>query len=931
MPNPKQKIGKIESRQIETEMEQSYLDYAMSVIISRALPDVRDGLKPVHRRILYAMWEQKLFYSSGRVKSAAVVGEVMKSYHPHGDAAIYDTLVRMAQDFSMRHTLISGQGNFGSLDGDSPAAMRYTEVKISKICEEMLWDIEKETVDFQSNYDDTKKEPKVLPAKLPNLLINGSMGIAVGMATSIPPHNLGEVIDAILALIDNSEIEIDELLEKIQGPDFPTGGQIYGHEDIKTAYATGRGKILLRGTCEIVEKKGGGSQILVSEIPYQVNKSELILKIAELVKLKKLEGISDIRDESDRKEGVRIVIDLKSSSYPKKILNRLYELTPLQTYFHYNLLALTEDGIVPKILTLKGVLKEYIEHRKIIVRRRSEFNLKVARARAHILEGLLKALSQIDKIIETIKKSQDRDTAFKNLIKKFKLTEIQSNAILEMRLAVLAALERKKLETEYQEKLELIKKLENILQSPQKILEIIKKELGELKEKYATSRLTKIYKQRIGQFQAEDLIPQEQVIVTLSEGSYIKRIPVTSFKAQGRGGKGVLGQELKEEDVVSQMIVTNTLDDIMFFTDRGRVFTSKVYDLPAGSRISKGSALVNVLQISPSENVTAVISIPKDKSADKFFVMSTEKGMIKKTPVGAYQRVRKTGLIAIKLRADDSLKWVKTSSGTDQTIEITQAGQAIMFSEEDVRAMGRAAAGVRAIKLRAGDKVMAMDVVKDDNDDLMIVTENGLGKRTSLKNFREQNRGGYGLRAAKVTGKTGKVISAQIVKNLPADVIIASKSGQVIRMALSSVKKLGRDTQGVRLMRFKGKGGVATVSVIYKTKEITDLKKEISEITKEKPNEIEVRKEEIKIDKKQVKEIKNEPEKTRKFSKPNKPLPIQKTEKSKIVVPKTQKLPEWAKVKTRKSKETPKIHSQKPKINIRHYQEEKETNWWGKK
>lgn len=808
-------FGLIKSRILEQEMQESYLDYAMSVIVARALPDVRDGLKPVHRRVLYAMHEIGLRSNAKYRKSATVVGDVLGKYHPHGDIAVYDTLVRMAQNFSMRYRLVDGQGNFGSMDGDSAAAMRYTECRMTALAEEMLLDIEKETVDFVPNYDGRIQEPTVLPAKLPNLLLNGTVGIAVGMATNIPPHNLREIANGIIHIIDHPGATLDDLMEHIQGPDFPTGANVYSHEEIKTAYATGKGKITIRAEANI-EETPKGFRIIVSAIPYMVNKADLISKIADLVKDKKLEGISDLRDESDRKEGVRIVIELKSNAYPKKILNRLFELTSLQTAFHFNMLALV-DGIDPKILPLRDILDEYVKHRQTVVRRRTKFELDRAKERAHILEGLKKALDHIDEIIQIIKKSETKEAAAKNLIAKFKFSEIQAGAILEMKLSALAGLERKKVEDELAEKLKLIAELEAILASEAKILEIIKDELRAAAEKYGDERRSKIYKQALGEFRAEDLIPNEQVIVTLTRGNYIKRVPVGTYRAQGRGGKGVTGMTTKEEDAVEHLLSTWTHNDLMLFTDKGRVFTTKVYDLPSVSRQAKGQAIVNIIQIAPDEKVTAMISLdPKAKDGAKYFFMGTEKGVVKKTEIDAYRNVRKTGLIAVKLKGADKLRWVKTTAGSSKIILVTQNGQAIYFEEKDVRPMGRSAAGVRGIRLRSGDLVMDMDVVPSDEANLLTILENGFGKRTKITNFHIQKRGGVGIRASKTTVKTGKLVGAMVTMGDEGDVIMISRQGVMIRMALKAVKRLGRDTQGVILMRLDKGDKVSSVAVVEK-------------------------------------------------------------------------------------------------------------------
>lgn len=808
-------IGKVVPRVLETEVQESYLDYAMSVIVSRALPDVRDGLKPVHRRILFSMHEMGLKSNGKYTKSAKIVGETMGKYHPHGDIAIYDTLARMAQPFSMRYTLVDGQGNFGSIDGDPPGAMRYTEARLGKLAEEMLQDSDKETVPWVANYDATLKEPQVLPSKVPNLLLNGALGIAVGMATNIPTHNLGELVDAIVALIDQPAITIDELVEFIKGPDFPTGGFIYNIADIKTAYATGKGSIVMRAKADIEEVKNG-FKIIVSELPFQVNKADLIARIAELVQAKKIEGVSDIRDESDRTQGVRIVIDLKSNAYPRKVLNRLFELTSLQTVFHVNMLALV-DGIQPKVLTLKEILQHYVDHRVVVVTKRSEYELNKAKERAHILEGLQKALDHIDAIIQLIKKSETREEANQKLVKTYGLSNAQAEAILEMKLSQLAGLERRKIEDELSEKLKLIAYLTSLLADRKKILGVIKDELLDLKTRFADPRRTKIVKSKIGEFTAEDLIPNEYVVVTVTKGNYVKRVPVAVYRSQERGGKGVMGMEQKQEDVVEHLLTTWTHNDIMFFTDKGRVFTTKVYDLPAGSRQSKGQALVNFIQIAPDERVTAVIAVEgKNNGSDKYFFMATRKGVVKKTAIDSYRAVRKNGLIAIKLKEGDSLGWVRISGGNDRVILVTREGQGIAFDENEVRPMGRSATGVRGINLKSGDEVIAADIVDAKNADLLVVSERGLGKRTAFNQFRETHRGGVGIKAMNVTDKTGKIVEALVVSGEQGDMAIVSEQGIVIRLPLKSVKRLGRATQGVRLMRVDSEDRVASVALIQK-------------------------------------------------------------------------------------------------------------------
>ncbi len=822
-------IGKIEERTIVKEMEQSYLDYAMSVIVARALPDVRDGLKPVHRRILFAMWQLGLRANAKFRKSATVVGEVLGKYHPHGDSAVYDTLVRLAQDFSMRDPLITGQGNFGSMDGDSAAAMRYTEAKLASIAEQLLVDIEKETVDFSPNYDGTQKEPRVLPGAVPNLLVNGSMGIAVGMATNIPPHNLGEVCNAVVHLIDDPKATIPELMEHLKGPDFPTGGIIYNTKDIEATYMTGRGGIVLRAKTEIVEDNKGNFMIVVSEVPYLVNKANLIAKIAELVKDKKIDGIKDLRDESN-KDGVRIVIELKKDGYPKKILNQLFKLTQLQTSFHVNMIALI-DGIQPRVLNLKMVLEEYVKHREEVVRRRTEHDLAKAKARAHILEGLHIALNNIDAVIKVIKKSKDRDEARTNLMKKFKLTEIQANAILEMRLQQLANLERMRIENELKEKRKLIKELEGILKSIKKMRQIIKDEVVAISEKYATERRTQIIKHGVKEFSSEDLIPNEDTILMITRDNYIKRLTPDTFKKQRRGGKGVIGLSTKEEDTVERMLSTTTHADLLFFTSRGRVFQTKAYDIPESSRTARGQALVNFLQLSQNEKVTAVLAMKAGKGTkqddetavgdDKqFIIMVTKNGTMKKIDRKHLANVRRTGLIAITLKDDDELRWVRATTGKDEVVLVSANGQSVRFEEKGIRAMGRTAAGVRAMRLKEGDQIVGMDVVpsklKKGEYQLFVIMENGYGKRTDLTEYRVQSRGGSGTKTANVSTKTGKIVTGRVVpSDSEKDIIIISNKGQVIRLEVSAISELGRATQGVRLMRFKANGDtVASVTVV---------------------------------------------------------------------------------------------------------------------
>ena len=796
-------------------MQKSYIEYAMSVIVSRALPDARDGLKPVHRRILYAMHEMGLRHNAKYQKSAKVVGTTMGQYHPHGDTAIYDSMVRMAQDFSLRYPLVDGQGNFGSIDGDNAAAMRYTESRLTSISEYLLLDIDKDTVDFMDNYDGSHKEPVVLPSRIPNLLVNGSMGIAVGMATNIPPHNLNEVLDALNYLADHKDADTKELHQFIKGPDFPTGGIIYNERDILNAYTTGRGPVLMRGKANIVEDKKS-FQIIITEIPYQVNKANLIVKIVDLVKNKKINGIKDIRDESDR-DGLRIAIDLKQDSFPRKVLNQLFKYTELQKSFHFNMLALS-DGIQPHILGLKSLLENFIEHRKEVVARRSKFELRKAKDRAHILEGLKKALDHIDAIIKIIRASESKEDAQKNLIKKFKFSSKQANAILEMRLHALAGLERKKISNELEEKKKLIVYLESLLASPKKILGIIKDEFKELKDKFGDERRTKVVKSALKEMGDEELVPEEDSLFMLTKGGYIKRMPPTSLKAQKRGGKGLIGIATKEEDIVSQFFFANTHDNIMFFTNSGKVFQTKGYEIPESSRQSKGKSIVNFLQISPNERVTAVIPIPKNQKDQKgYLFMMTAGGFVKKVDMQDFDQVRRSGMVAIKLKKDDELRWVHTTSGNDQIMIVSSSGMAIRFKEKDVRSMGRTASGVIGIRLNEGEKMVGFDVIPSGAEKglkILVVTENGFGKRSDLRHYKVQKRGGRGITTAKITPKTGKVAFASISSEENKEIITVSRKGHVIRISIESVSTLGRATQGVRIMRLGSADGVASVVVV---------------------------------------------------------------------------------------------------------------------
>ena len=838
---PKQdiEIGYVKPREITQEMQESYIDYAMSVIVSRALPDVRDGLKPVHRRILYAMYEDGLTYGAKFRKSATVVGSTLGRYHPHGDQAVYASLARMAQDFSLRYPLINGQGNFGSIDGDPPAAQRYTECKMSKIGGEMLRDIGKDTIDFVDNYDGTRKEPTVLPSPLPQLLLNGSLGIAVGMATNIPPHNLSEVIDATIYLIENPRATTEDLFKFVKGPDFPTGGCIFGQRDIIEAYSQGRGPIVTRGKAEIIEKeRTGGSKIIITEIPYQAQKSNLIKQFAYLVQEKKIEGVRDIRDESD-KDGMRIVIELQRDAYPRKILNRLYKFTDLQRTFHLNMLTLT-DGIQPRVLNLAEVLSYFIKHRKEVVYRRTKYDLGKAKERAHILEGLHKCLANIDTVIRIIKGSANKEEARKNLMERFRLTQIQANAILETKLSALAKLERKKIEDELKEQHAKIRELSAILKSPQKIKEVIKEELSEIKKEFGDERKTKVYAQKVGEIAEEDLVPQQDTVITLTKGGYIKRMNPATYKKQKRGGKGILGMKTVGEDIVEHFLMAKTHDSLLFFTDSGKVFKTMVYEIPEGSRVAKGRGLLNFLEISPQEKVFSLHPVGKeDKDLGiKYLVMVTKNGIIKKTELKEFNNVRRSGLIAMSLKKGDALCGVQKTTGEDDLILATKKGQSIRFKEKDIRPMGRTAAGNKGIRLKKGDEVIGMEVIrkreasvleqsqkakqliskaknkKTEKRYLLVVTENGYGKRTDIGEYRIQGRGGSGIKTAQINQKTGNLVALKVLTGEEEDLIIISRKGQVIRIKIGSISKMSRSTQGVRIMRLDEKDKVASVACI---------------------------------------------------------------------------------------------------------------------
>ncbi len=816
----------VEGRSVENVMEDSYLRYSMSVIIDRALPDVRDGMKPVHRRIMYSMHEEGLRSSARHRKSANVVGSVMGKYHPHGDSSIYDSMVRLAQPWSTRYMLVNGQGNFGSMDGDPPAAMRYTEAKMHRVADELLADIDKDTVDFRDNYDGTTQEPSVLPAKLPNLLLNGQLGIAVGMATNIPPHNLGEVIDATIHKIDNPDASLDDLLQHIKGPDFPTGGVVYGAASIRQAYATGRGGVVTRGIAEIVEGDKGRHQIVITEIPYALNKETLVIKIADLVRDKKITGVSDIRDESAR-GNVRVVVDLKRDAYPKKLLNQLYKLTPLQSSFHYNMMALI-GGIQPRVLGLQEILSEHIKHRQNVVRRRTEFELRKAKDRAHILEGLKIALDNIDEVIATIRASETTDEAQANLIKRFKLSDLQAKAIMAMQLRTLAGLERKKIEDELTELMKLISELEAILADEKKILGIIKDEFKQLKKQYGDERRTRVIPQELNKLSDEDLVPDEQVVVTLTSANYIKRSTLADYKRQGRGGKGRRGMVTREEDVIEHVVNASTHDFLLFFTNKGRVFRMKTYELPAVNLNAKGVAIVNLLQLQPEETVSSVINVSKTDNAANL-LMCTVRGVVKKTPFEQYQNVRSTGLIAINLDDGDELKWIRMTDGNNEVIISTSQGQAIRFHERDARPMGRVSRGVRGIRLRSDDRVIGMDVV-DEKSSIFVISRHGYGKRTKVAQFTPHARGGVGIRSAVVNTKTGELVGVnRLSDDDDQEVIIISRNGQTIRLGLKDIPALGRATQGVRIMRLNDSDEVVSLALVDKSEIIEDESEEVVE------------------------------------------------------------------------------------------------------
>lgn len=805
---------KIIPTDIAVEMKTSYLDYAMSVIVSRALPDVRDGLKPVHRRVLFAMHEMGLSASAKTRKSATVVGEVLGKYHPHGDVACYDALARLAQDFSLRYPLAIGQGNFGSIDGDRPAAMRYTEVKMSPLASELLRDIEKETVDFIPSYDGSRREPTLLPAAVPNLLLMGSIGIAVGMATKIPPHNLTEVMEALIYMSDHEDTTTEDILRFVKGPDFPTGGLIFNEADIHHASASGRGGVLIRGEAEIMETKAGSHQIVITSVPYQVNKAELIVKMADLVREKKVEGIKDIRDESTTLADTRVVIDLKSGVYPEKILNALYKHTELETMFHYNMLALIDS--VPKLFSLKSVLQEFMIHRETVVTKRTRFDLARAEERAHILLGLSKAIDQIDAVIQTIKRSADTATAKDNLMKKFDFSERQAVAILEMRLQKLAGLERQAIEDELKEKLELIKELKSLLADPKKLRAVIKQEFVVIKDKYGDARRTKIIPHGVKEIRTEDLVPDTASVLTLTRGGYVKRTDPSEYRAQKRGGVGVIDLDTKEEDFVTIFLTGKTHDDLLFFTDRGKVYQIKMYDIPEGKRATKGKSIMNFLSLADNEKVTSVLAVPRGKKSGTSLLMVTRGGVTKRVRVADMSDVRRSGIIAIKLQAGDELLSVAAVASGEEAIIATRAGQAIRFKINSIREMGRSAGGVRAIKLKKSDVVIGLGAItaEQKGNQFLVVSENGFGKKTDLKEYKVQGRGGSGIKTAQVTAKTGSLINAQVLDQSMTEIIAVSKHGQVIRTTLAEIPSLGRQTQGVRIMKLRAGDTLASLTCL---------------------------------------------------------------------------------------------------------------------
>ncbi|REA68744.1 DNA gyrase subunit A [Staphylococcus pseudintermedius] len=809
--------SRINERNISKEMRESFLDYAMSVIVSRALPDVRDGLKPVHRRILYGLNEQGMTPDKPYKKSARIVGDVMGKYHPHGDSSIYGAMVRMAQDFSYRYPLVDGQGNFGSMDGDGAAAMRYTEARMTKLALELLRDINKDTIDFIDNYDGNEREPSVLPSRFPNLLVNGASGIAVGMATNIPPHNMREVIDGVLSLSHNPDITISELMEDIQGPDFPTAGLILGKSGIRRAYETGRGSVIMRAKAEIESRGGGRDRIVVTEIPFQVNKARMIEKIAELVRDKKIDGITDLRDETSLRTGVRVVIDVRKDANASVILNNLYKQTPLQTSFGVNMIALVNGR--PQLINLKQALYHYLEHQKEVVRRRTEYNLRKAKDRAHILEGLRIALDHIDEIITIIRESETDKVAMESLQSRFALSERQAQAILDMRLRRLTGLERDKIEQEYNDLIAYIAELEAILADEEKLLELVREELTEIKEKFGDDRRTEIQLGGIDQLEDEDLIPEEQIVITLSHNNYIKRLPASTYRAQNRGGRGVQGMNTLDDDFVSQLVTTSTHDQVLFFTNKGRVYKLKGYEVPELSRQSKGIPIVNVIELDQDEVISTMIAVKDLDSEEDFLVFVTKKGLIKRSALSNFNRINRNGKIAIKFRDDDELIAVRLTDGEKHILIGTAQASLIRFKETDVRAMSRIAAGVKGIRLRDGDEVIGLDVADDDNqDEILVVTEKGYGKRTSIEDYRLSKRGGMGVKTAKLTERNGRLVCITTVEG-DEDLMVVTNQGVIIRMEVSNISVNGRMAQGVRLIRLDEEQYVSTVAKVKKEPE----------------------------------------------------------------------------------------------------------------
>ncbi|EJG1238836.1 DNA gyrase subunit A [Staphylococcus pseudintermedius] len=809
--------SRINERNISKEMRESFLDYAMSVIVSRALPDVRDGLKPVHRRILYGLNEQGMTPDKPYKKSARIVGDVMGKYHPHGDLSIYEAMVRMAQDFSYRYPLVDGQGNFGSMDGDGAAAMRYTEARMTKLALELLRDINKDTIDFIDNYDGNEREPSVLPSRFPNLLVNGASGIAVGMATNIPPHNMREVIDGVLSLSHNPDITISELMEDIQGPDFPTAGLILGKSGIRRAYETGRGSVIMRAKAEIESRGGGRDRIVVTEIPFQVNKARMIEKIAELVRDKKIDGITDLRDETSLRTGVRVVIDVRKDANASVILNNLYKQTPLQTSFGVNMIALVNGR--PQLINLKQALYHYLEHQKEVVRRRTEYNLRKAKDRAHILEGLRIALDHIDEIITIIRESETDKVAMESLQSRFALSERQAQAILDMRLRRLTGLERDKIEQEYNDLIAYIAELEAILADEEKLLELVREELTEIKEKFGDDRRTEIQLGGIDQLEDEDLIPEEQIVITLSHNNYIKRLPASTYRAQNRGGRGVQGMNTLDDDFVSQLVTTSTHDHVLFFTNKGRVYKLKGYEVPELSRQSKGIPIVNVIELDQDEVISTMIAVKDLDSEEDFLVFVTKKGLIKRSALSNFNRINRNGKIAIKFRDDDELIAVRLTDGEKHILIGTAQASLIRFKETDVRAMSRIAAGVKGIRLRDGDEVIGLDVADDDNqDEILVVTEKGYGKRTSIEDYRLSKRGGMGVKTAKLTERNGRLVCITTVEG-DEDLMVVTNQGVIIRMEVSNISVNGRMAQGVRLIRLDEEQYVSTVAKVKKEPE----------------------------------------------------------------------------------------------------------------